>query len=82
MDALLQEMLWNQFGAAIDMLENAIAAFPEELWVRNREPAPWYIAYHTLVYGTRHTQHHVGQLNLLLRQETDAAPRWVGRARA
>ena len=25
----------------------------------------------------RHVQHHTGQLNLLLRQTTNAAPRWV-----
>jgi hypothetical protein len=25
----------------------------------------------------RHIQHHVGQLNLVLRQTVDSAPRWV-----
>ena len=33
-----------------------------------------------LLYNLRHVQHHVGQLNLLLRQRTDDAPRWIARA--
>jgi hypothetical protein len=42
-------VLWRQFGAAIDMLENAIAACPEALWSdRSRRPEFWYAAYHTL----------------------------------
>ena len=32
-----------------------------------------------LLYNLRHVHHHVGQLNLLLRQRTDSAPRWVRR---
>ena len=34
-----------------------------------------------LLYSMRHVQHHSAQLNLLLRQEVDDAPRWVGAAR-
>jgi hypothetical protein len=30
------------------------------------------------LYDMRHVQHHTAQLNLLLRQRTDSAPRWVG----
>ncbi len=30
-----------------------------------------------LLYVMRHVQHHAGQLNLLLRQNTGSAPRWV-----
>ena len=33
-----------------------------------------------LFYGLRHVQHHVGQLNLLLRQQLNTAPGWVGSA--
>jgi len=33
-----------------------------------------------IVTCLRHVQHHTGQLNLLLRQHTDSAPRWVFRA--
>jgi hypothetical protein len=32
-----------------------------------------------LIYNLRHVQHGVGQLNLILRQKTDSAPRWVKR---
>lgn len=33
-----------------------------------------------LLYNLRHVQHHVGQLNLLLRQVTLQAPEWIYRA--
>ncbi len=154
--------LWDQFGAAIDMLENAIDACPEVLWAdRSRTPEFWYLAFHTLwwldyylhespdtfrppapytvdeldpadvrperaytkgelraylahgrakarakiaalteeqamrthafgkrqhsvlnllLYNARHVQHHAAQLNLILRQVVDAAPRWVSHA--
>ncbi|REJ77267.1 MAG: DinB family protein [Acidobacteria bacterium] len=29
------------------------------------------------IYNLRHIQHHAAQLNLILRQEIDSAPRWV-----
>ncbi len=32
-----------------------------------------------LLYNLRHVQHHAAQLNLLLRQRTNAAPSWVSR---
>ena len=35
----------------------------------------------SLLYNMRHVQHHAGQLNLLLRHATGAAPRWVARER-
>jgi hypothetical protein len=158
MDAFFKSILWAQFGAAIDMLENAMRACPDALWTGSRF---WYISYHTLffldfylsdpadafappapftldeldpagllpdrpytkeelqayldhgrkkcraviealteekargrrdfgfldltfaellLYTMRHVQHHAGQLNLILRQQTDAAPRWVRQA--
>lgn len=159
---LIRDSLWRQLGAAIDMLENAIAACPEELWSdRERRPELWYLAYHTLFFldlylaptpdgftppppftldeldpagilperpytqaellaylehgrrkaratlaaldddtasrptafpwlsglpfgelqlvTLRHVQHAAAQLNLILRQEVDAAPAWVKR---
>jgi uncharacterized damage-inducible protein DinB len=157
----LREVLWRQFGAAIDMLENALAACPDALWGdQDRNPQYWYLVYHTLffldfylsettegfappapftlsemdpsgilpdrvyakaelkaylehgrakcraviqgltpesayaprrfgsvdgtlveslIYSLRHVQHHAAQLNLILRQEVDAAPSWVGK---
>ncbi len=43
--------LWHHFGAAIDMLENAIVACPDALWNdREQQPEFWYVAYHTLFY--------------------------------
>lgn len=154
-----KSMVWGQLGAAVDMLENAIAACPDALWGdRSRQPEFWYVVYHTLflldaylsgeldgftppepynmdeldpsgilpdrVYtrdemlaylrhgrdkcratieamteeeaarpagfpwlelnrgelmltSLRHVQHHTAQLNLILRQVTDSAPRWV-----
>jgi uncharacterized damage-inducible protein DinB len=30
-----------------------------------------------LLDNMRHVQHHAAQLNLILRQQTDSAPRWV-----
>jgi len=155
--------VWPQSGAAIDMLDNAIAACPDAVWDdRSREPQPWYLAFHTLfwldlylsgssegfappapfsleeldprgllpprvytqkelraylahcrdkcratidgltserarercvfgwgevtfgelfLYNLRHVQHGAAQLNLILRQSTDSAPRWVARAK-
>jgi len=155
----LRTILWQQVGAAILMLENALVACPEEVWSdRSQQPEFWYVVYHTLFFldlylsGTtegfeppppynldeldprglmpervytkaelqdylkhgrekcraviealteeragepcrfpwgemsfaellldnmRHVQHHTAQLNLILRQQTDSAPRWV-----
>lgn len=159
MDDNLRSILWRQFGAAIDMLENAIRACPDKVWGdRPGWHEFWYLASHTLfwldyyltdspegfsppapfgleeldpagvlpprvytkeellrylehgrekcrtviasltetkaalpcdffrpgftylelhLYNMRHVQHHAAQLNLLLRQQIDSAPRWV-----
>ena len=58
MDTNWRTSLWQQFGAAIDMLGNAVAACPDELWrVRLWDDAElpesaefWYIVYHTLFW--------------------------------
>ena len=158
-DSTWKSALRRQFGAAIDMLENAIVACPDEVWGdRSRTPEFWYVVYHTLFFldlylsgsqegwmppapfnldeldpagilpervytkdellrylehgrarcratidaltderaaercaipwldvsfaelildNLRHVQHHAAQLNLILRQTTDSAPRWV-----
>ncbi len=152
-------VLWHQFGAAIDMLENAMRECPEPVWGnRSLRPEFWYTAFHTLffldlylsdsvsgfappppftldeldergilpdrvytkaelqqylehgrekcrkriatltddeanrrcgidwldlstaeilLYNLRHVQHHAGQLNMILRQNSDSVPRWV-----
>lgn len=149
--------LWKQFGASIDMLENAINMCPADFW--DTEKKFWYNAYHCLfwldyfltlepstflppkpftlsefdpsgvmpertytkeellsylhasrekchqlikgltaeeivnqrwineyrnysvfeilLYNMRHVQHHAAQLNMLLRQEINEAPKWV-----
>jgi len=173
----IKQSLWANFGAAIDMLNNAIALCPDELW--EKEEKFYYMAYHAtifldyylsvpvtdfrpmlpytiiesiklpaeaiddvipsrwyskeeiqtylsairekcrklitrasqdslnerwineaeidlhalcpstvkdytvldiLFYNFRHVQHHVGQLNLMLRQKINTAPDWVSRA--
>jgi hypothetical protein len=159
MDENFKEIIWRQFGAAIDMLENAIIACPEKVWGnQNGFQEFWYIAFHALfwldlylsdspddftppapftlteldpegifperiytkeellnylnhgrtkckskiekltneisgrrfifgsinlsiaellIYNMRHVQHHAAQLNFILRQKIDSAPRWV-----
>jgi hypothetical protein len=51
MDSTWKKILWQQFGAAIDMLENALLACPEKLWNdRSKKPEFWYTVYHTLFW--------------------------------
>jgi hypothetical protein len=57
-DPLWRTALWRQFGAAIDMLENALLACPSThwnglLWSDHSDPefaAFWSITYHTLFW--------------------------------
>lgn len=48
MNATLRTILWSQFGASVDMLENAVTTCPANLW--DTESRFWYIVYHTLFY--------------------------------
>ena len=62
METLWITALWLQFGAAIDMLENALVACPVPLWKEHlwgeksdHSHAPgfaefWYLTYHTLFW--------------------------------
>jgi DinB family protein len=59
MDSLWRTILWKQFGAAIDMLDNALVACPDSLWREAVWPDPtvpseraefWYVAYHALFW--------------------------------
>jgi hypothetical protein len=161
---VLKPALASQFSAALEMLENAILACPDELWGdTSSEPQFWYLVHHTLFWtdcyltdsidayrppapfgleefdpagvmpprtttreealawlahcraksreaiaalssetallpagfprqgigrlelaldNLRHVQHHVAQLNLLLRRRIDSAPRWITRGTA
>ncbi len=51
--------IWQQFGAAIDMLDNALRACPDDLWheplweteaERPEYAHYWYLVYHTLFW--------------------------------
>ncbi len=44
----IREAIWNQFGASIEMLENAIIMCPDEHW--NTELNFWYISYHCIFW--------------------------------
>ena len=59
MDMTWRTIIWPQFGAAIDMLDNALRACPDQLWRdrlwNNQSERPeysqfWYIAYHALFW--------------------------------
>src|SRR6058998_3306714 len=59
MDPLWKESVWQQFGAAIDMLDDAIRACPDALWrdhswdlhaERPEFSEFWYIAFHALFW--------------------------------
>jgi len=46
-----RDVVWGQFGAAIDSLERAIDACPEDLWGdRTQFPEYWYVVFHTLFF--------------------------------
>src|SRR5215471_9939929 len=62
METLWNTALWRQFGAVIDMLENALVACPDSLWQERLWIVPppaefppqfaefWYITFHALVW--------------------------------
>lgn len=59
MNSFWKTIIWQQFGAAIDMLENALYTCPDQLWRErlwnNATEQPgfaefWYIIYHTLFW--------------------------------
>jgi hypothetical protein len=45
---LVKNSLWSQFGASIEMLENAIKCCPDKVW--NDEKEFSWLAYHTLFF--------------------------------
>jgi hypothetical protein len=59
----LRTIVWQQFGAAVDMLENAIQSCPDECWRDSLFNDPtdvpeyteyWFLAYHTLHWLNRY----------------------------
>jgi uncharacterized damage-inducible protein DinB len=59
MDSVWRSIVWKQFGAAIDMLDNALVACPDALWrqpvwhdpsVPSQRTEFWYVAYHALFW--------------------------------
>ncbi len=59
MNPLWKEIIWRQFGAAIETLQNALNACPAELWQarlwRESDVQPeftefWYVAYHAIFW--------------------------------
>jgi hypothetical protein len=60
------------------LLANLTLETAESRWI-NASRTMDYSIVEILLYNLRHVQHHVGQLNLLLRQHIDHAPHWVFR---
>jgi hypothetical protein len=58
MDTILKTTVWQQFGASIDTLDDAISACPDLLWTAvlwddhddPRYGQFWFVAYHTLFW--------------------------------
>jgi len=51
MNSETKSIIWGQFGAAIDMLENAINACPDSLWGNKIGHSEfWYITFHALFF--------------------------------
>ena len=47
----MKRIVWSQFGAAMDMLENAIGMAPPKVWGDGSKPMEfWYVAYHTIFF--------------------------------
>lgn len=46
--SLLRSILWNQFGAAVDMLTNCIHTVPDDYFDTHKRA--YYIAYHSVIF--------------------------------
>lgn len=47
----INNFVWSQFGASIEMLENAINLCPSNVWSQKNDFSDfWYIAYHTIFW--------------------------------
>ena len=64
-DAEWKQLVWGQLGGAIDMLENAIVACPDDVWQAGEPPrALWYVTYHTLFFLDLYTLGLCGRYSL------------------
>jgi hypothetical protein len=62
METTVNTALWQQYGAAIDVLESAMMACPDSLWTERIWPDPpppwfptqfsefWYVSFHTIIW--------------------------------
>lgn len=50
METLIKNAVRSQFASAIDMLENAINACPDDVWDDGTRRPCWYNAYHALFW--------------------------------
>jgi hypothetical protein len=48
MDKTTKGILWNQFGASIDMLINTISSCPDEYFITNKRF--YYITFHSTLF--------------------------------
>jgi hypothetical protein len=75
-----QEDLLDYLSACRQKAQTLILGLDEQLasqrWI-NESKTMDYSLFEILLYNLRHVQHHVGQLNLLLRQHINDAPDWI-----
>ncbi|MDP2361849.1 MAG: DinB family protein [bacterium] len=75
-----QEDLLDWLGSARDRCRAELADMTESEAGRLCDQRPGMSRFELHIYNLRHVQHGAAQLNLLLRQRVDDAPRWVARA--
>ena len=79
-----KEELLNYALSSREKCRQAIAGLTNEnisdRWV---EPSGHrnYSVVELLLYNMRHVQHHAAQLNMMLRQEINDSPKWIGRVK-
>lgn len=78
--AYSKEELLTYLGFCRKKLDVVMAGMTD-VWATNPCPFPYREMSNgeLLLYNMRHVQHHAAQLNMLLRQKTDSAPRWVSK---
>jgi hypothetical protein len=57
MEDVFKQCLWKNFGAAIDMLSNAIGLCPDDVWQTDRKF--FYLTYHTTIFLDYYLAHPV-----------------------